>query len=59
MRPTGKSSDNVTGNASGKELDFFYPSRPDIKILKKLNFEAKSGQTTALVGKSGCGINKS
>lgn len=37
------------------DVDFSYPSRPDIQILKKMNVEVKPGQTIALVGQSGSG----
>lgn len=38
-----------------KQVDFRYPTRPDIQVLNGLNLEALEGQTVALVGASGCG----
>ncbi|KAL9972823.1 hypothetical protein ACROYT_G019202 [Oculina patagonica] len=43
------------GNISFSNIEFFYPSRPDIKILNSLNLSVDSGLTVALVGESGCG----
>ncbi|CAF4985049.1 unnamed protein product, partial [Rotaria socialis] len=36
-------------------VHFSYPSRPDVSILNGLSFMAQRGETTALVGSSGCG----
>ena len=38
-----------------KDVEFHYPSRPDAKILQKLDITVQQGQTVALVGSSGCG----
>ena len=43
------------GNLSIRELYFTYESRPDQPVLNGLSFEARHGQTIALVGSSGCG----
>ena len=40
---------------SFKEVQFSYPSRPDVPVIQGLNFELPMGQTLALVGKSGSG----
>lgn len=58
--PAENITDNTTKNSlSGhiqfKDLSFAYPSRPEIKVLKSLNFEIKEGQNIALVGPSGAG----
>lgn len=34
---------------------FHYPSRPDIPVLRGVDFMIAPGQTVALVGASGCG----
>uniref|UniRef100_A0A8C5PZC9 ABC-type xenobiotic transporter n=1 Tax=Leptobrachium leishanense TaxID=445787 RepID=A0A8C5PZC9_9ANUR len=47
--------DSIKGNVEFKNVNFSYPSRPDVQILKGLNLSVKSGQTVALVGQSGCG----
>lgn len=36
-------------------IEFKYPTRPDVKILNGLNLEVQKGKTVALVGRSGCG----
>ena len=46
---------DLKGHISVKDVKFTYPSRPEVPILKGLSFEAKPGQTIALVGSSGCG----
>lgn len=43
------------GNVEFKNVEFSYPSRPDVKVLKGINFSAKHGNTIALVGSSGAG----
>ena len=40
---------------SFNNLDFYYPSRPDIAALKNINLTIEQGQTVALVGPSGAG----
>ncbi len=40
---------------SFKEVQFSYPSRPDVPVIQRLSFELPKGQTLALVGKSGSG----
>ncbi len=50
-KPSGRSN----GHISFRNINFDYPSRPDVKILKNFNLNVESGQTVALVGHSGCG----
>lgn len=38
-----------------KQVDFRYPTRPDVPVLQSLNLEVSEGKTVALVGASGCG----
>jgi ATP-binding cassette subfamily B protein len=45
----------IQGNISYQNVAFAYPSRPDVKVLKDITLEAKSGQKIALVGQSGSG----
>jgi len=53
--PGGAKPENVQGHIVVTDVDFAYPSRPDVQILKKMNVEVKPGQTVALVGHSGSG----
>ena len=38
-----------------QKIDFCYPTRPDVQVLKNLNLKVHEGQTIALVGTSGSG----
>ncbi|CAJ0645863.1 8190_t:CDS:10 [Entrophospora sp. SA101] len=38
-----------------KNINFSYPSRPDVQVLKDFNLTIEPGQTVALVGSSGSG----
>ena len=38
-----------------KNIEFSYPARPDMKILKGVSLDIKQGQQVAFVGSSGCG----
>ncbi|RHZ83267.1 hypothetical protein Glove_99g187 [Diversispora epigaea] len=46
---------SVKGRLEFKNIDFFYPSRPDVQILKNFNLTVEAGETVALVGSSGSG----
>uniref|UniRef100_A0A3P8RW26 ATP-binding cassette, sub-family B (MDR/TAP), member 4 n=1 Tax=Amphiprion percula TaxID=161767 RepID=A0A3P8RW26_AMPPE len=52
---TGFKPDFIRGDIEFKNINFTYPSRPDVQILHNLSLDVKSGQTIALVGSSGCG----
>ncbi|CAF1022109.1 unnamed protein product, partial [Didymodactylos carnosus] len=52
---SGLKTPDLIGVIKFSKVDFIYPSRPDTRILNGLSFDAKSGQTVALVGSSGCG----
>ncbi len=54
-KPEGKISAAITGSLKFDNVQFLYPSRPDISVLNGVNFEAHSGETIALVGPSGSG----
>ncbi len=45
----------MTGKLSFNHVSFAYPSRPDIEILKDINFTAHAGDKIAIVGPSGTG----
>ncbi|KAF9922621.1 Multidrug resistance protein 1 [Linnemannia zychae] len=51
----GVKTTNVQGHIHIKDVDFAYPSRPDMQVLYKMNVEVKPGQTIALAGQSGSG----
>ena len=44
-----------TGNLELKNVNFAYPSRPDIQVCKDYNLSIVAGETIALVGASGSG----
>ena len=51
----GVSPDSCKGEVTFESVEFSYPSRPDVKVLKGLSLTVKPGETLALVGQSGCG----
>ncbi|XP_018424050.1 PREDICTED: bile salt export pump-like [Nanorana parkeri] len=55
MSEEGYKLDKVKGEIEFHNITFHYPSRPEVKILNKLNMIVKSGETTAFVGPSGAG----
>uniref|UniRef100_A0A670JM10 Bile salt export pump n=1 Tax=Podarcis muralis TaxID=64176 RepID=A0A670JM10_PODMU len=55
MSEDGYKLDKVRGEIEFHNVTFYYPSRPDVKILEKLNMVIKAGETTAFVGPSGAG----
>ena len=44
-----------SGRIELRDVEFFYPTRPQARILKGVNMTIEDGQTVALVGGSGCG----
>lgn len=46
---------NHRSNVNYKAIDFHYPTRPNVQILKNFNLDVEEGKTIALVGSSGCG----
>lgn len=46
---------NIEGDVQLKDVEFEYPTRTDVAVLRKLNVCIGRGQTLALVGASGCG----
>jgi ABC-type multidrug transport system fused ATPase/permease subunit len=45
----------IEGNLSFSNVNFAYPSRPEIDVLTNVSFEAMTGQKVAIVGPSGSG----
>lgn len=45
----------LEGTIEFKNVNFYYPSRPDSKVLNNFCARFEAGKTTALVGPSGSG----
>lgn len=52
---SGVELDSVSGLVELKNVDFAYPSRPDVPILNNFSLNVPAGKTIALVGSSGSG----
>ncbi|XP_070711489.1 bile salt export pump [Pempheris klunzingeri] len=55
LSEAGYKLDRVKGDIEFHNVTFYYPSRPEVKILDQLSVAVKSGETTAFVGASGAG----
>ena len=53
--PSGLTPEKVAGEVVLKDVKFSYPTRPDVEVLKGISLVFKAGETSALVGASGCG----
>jgi ATP-binding cassette, subfamily B (MDR/TAP), member 1 len=51
----GKRLSSIGGQVSVEDVEFEYPSRPDVAVLRSLTLGVAPGKTLALVGESGCG----
>ncbi|XP_062191556.1 ABC transporter B family member 1-like [Phragmites australis] len=51
----GVELESVTGRVEMRNVDFAYPSRPDVPILRGFSLSVPAGKTIALVGSSGSG----
>lgn len=51
----GELQPSLEGNISFKNVNFAYPQRKDIEVLKGISFDANKNETIALVGSSGAG----
>ncbi|KAM6985033.1 bile salt export pump [Aplochiton taeniatus] len=51
----GHKLEKVKGDIEFHNVTFYYPSRPEVKILDDLSMQIKAGETTAFVGPSGSG----
>lgn len=47
--------ERLNGEIEFKQVNFFYPSRPNFPVLKNVSFSIKQGEMLALVGPSGSG----
>jgi ABC-type multidrug transport system fused ATPase/permease subunit len=45
----------LTGNVSMQHIQFSYPSRKELPVIKDISVEARSGEQIAIVGPSGAG----
>ncbi|KAL8247450.1 hypothetical protein R6Q59_008666 [Mikania micrantha] len=52
---SGLELESVSGLVELKNVNFSYPSRPDVRILNNFSLSVPSGKTIALVGSSGSG----
>jgi ATP-binding cassette subfamily B (MDR/TAP) protein 1 len=52
---SGLEQEPVTGLVELKNVDFSYPSRPEVRILNNFSLNVPAGKTIALVGSSGSG----
>ncbi|KAJ0966591.1 hypothetical protein J5N97_023508 [Dioscorea zingiberensis] len=52
---SGIELDTVTGHVELKDVNFAYPSRPEVPILCNFSLNVAAGKTMALVGSSGSG----
>lgn len=46
---------NVYGSIELRNVDFYYPTQPDVFVLRNFSLKVGGGQTVALVGASGSG----
>ncbi|RLM80013.1 hypothetical protein C2845_PM12G17000 [Panicum miliaceum] len=53
--PKGHKPEKITGDVEIIDVDFAYPSRPDVTIFKGFSLSIVAGKSTALVGQSGSG----
>ncbi|XP_039142081.1 putative multidrug resistance protein isoform X2 [Dioscorea cayenensis subsp. rotundata] len=53
--PKGYLPDKLIGNVDICDVNFAYPTRPDIIIFKNFSLSIEAGKSTALVGQSGSG----
>ncbi|KAJ1990392.1 hypothetical protein H4R33_001718 [Dimargaris cristalligena] len=51
----GKTCSAIGGHVDAHQINFSYPSCPEIPILHQISLTARPGQTVALVGNSGSG----
>ncbi|KAI8142620.1 P-loop containing nucleoside triphosphate hydrolase protein [Fennellomyces sp. T-0311] len=53
--PEGIKDKKLSGEVEFRNVDFAYPTRPDIQVLKGFSAKIEPGMTVALVGSSGSG----
>eukprot|EP00439_Symbiodinium_sp_Y106_P064608 s2683_g10.t1 len=56
LEPTGETPKQLeAGQIEFRNVKFFYPFRPEVQVLKGINFSISAGQSVGLVGPSGGG----
>ena len=55
LAPGSRSLEKVEGRMRLERIDFSYPSRADVRVLKEVSLELEPGKVMALVGPSGGG----
>lgn len=53
--PSGLTPETIQGEITLEHINFSYPSRPDVPVVKDLSITFPAGKTCALVGASGSG----
>ncbi|XP_048494215.1 ABC transporter B family member 15 isoform X2 [Beta vulgaris subsp. vulgaris] len=53
--PEGYIPQKISGHIEIRDVDFSYPTRPDVVIFKGFSINIEAGKSTALVGQSGSG----
>lgn len=53
--PEGHQPEKIIGHIELRDVDFAYPSRPNVMIFKNFSIKIEAGKSTALVGQSGSG----
>ena len=51
----GAEPSDFVANIEFRDVEFSYPTRRSVSVLKGINLQMRPGQTFALVGPSGCG----
>lgn len=51
----GLKKESLTGDISFEKVEFAYPVKPEIKVIKSVNVDIKQGESVAIVGSSGSG----
>lgn len=51
----GQPMRRLAGGVEFRDVSFYYPSRPDVAVLRGVSLEAKPGEKIAIVGPSGAG----
>ncbi|MDO3643104.1 ABC transporter ATP-binding protein [Mucilaginibacter sp. L3T2-6] len=55
LNPLNNIQQKINGNLAFSNIEFAYPSRPEVTVLNNISFNAEAGQRIAIVGPSGSG----